>query len=291
MNQQSVVSSNKTVGGLLVAAVAACSLAAMAVGPAPTANATCASFSGINLGSGCTSTFGGLAIAFGTGATATANGFLATGIALGTNATSSVHGTFNFGLAAGNNATATSGEIGGRDFANVAITLGDNSATAAGLDGGGGIGNIATNLGNGSQVFAVGVLNMASNTGDGDVTFAAGVANNASNFGGGGNTVVAQSTDRNPAFNRAFAFFSNGTQVTASPGPFALAGSLFQTNQAVIRQTAGFNINGSTSGGAAAPGQRVSVNSASAVGIKKPVKKTAGASGTKAHAASAKRAR
>jgi hypothetical protein len=283
MTQQTVTSTNKTIGGLLVAAVATCSFAAAALGPAPTANATCASFSGINFGSGCTSSFGGMAIAIGAGATASALGFLSTAFAAGSNATASVHGALNLGVAAGTNATAVTGESGGGDFANVAMTFGDNSVAQAGVPGGGGFGNMATNLGNGSQVAALGVLNMASNTGDGDFAVATGVANNASNFGGTGNVVQAASTDSNPAFNRAFAFLSNGTTVAAGPGPFALAGSIFQTGANITKQGPGFNINGLTVGGAAAP---AGVNTASAIGVKKPAKKAAVA-GSRAHAASA----
>jgi hypothetical protein len=229
MNRQSVIPSNKAAGGLVATAVAACSFAA-AARPAPAANATCASFSGINFGSGCTSTLGGMAIAIGAGATAEAAGFLSTAIAMGTNVTSTVRRTLNLAAVVGTHSTAAAGDTSGTDF-----------------------GNVATNLGNDSMVDALGVLNTASNTGGGNSVAAQGVANNASNLGGGGNIVEAVSNAGTLGFNRAFAIFATNTTVVAFPGPLALAGSIFQNGVTVNKKGPGFNINGLQVGGAAAP--------------------------------------
>ena len=61
---------NQTRGksGVLLAALVSGALAAGTLGAAPSANATCASFWGINNGGGCTSKLFSFAIAIGTGA-------------------------------------------------------------------------------------------------------------------------------------------------------------------------------------------------------------------------------
>jgi hypothetical protein len=274
----------KAVSGFLAAAVAACGFAAAALTPTPTANATCASFSGINFGSGCKSTVGGMAIAIGTGATATANGFFSTAIAVGTNISALVSGVFNLGVAAGTGSQVISGNTNGSDIGNIAVSFGDGNNVEAGATSGNGFGNIASSLGNGNFVFAIGALDMASNLGNDSEIEAEGIANNASNFGGNDNVAVAVNTNGSAGFNRAFLMFSNHSVAAANPGPFALAGSIFQTNATVTKESAGFNINGVKVGGAAAPAQQA----ATALSTKTTVK-SAAHTGNKAHSATATR--
>jgi hypothetical protein len=245
MNQRTVI---------LAAAMAACSVAAATLGPAPSANATCASFSGINLGSGCTSTLGGLAIALGPNATAIAAGFLSTAVGIGNSVIASAHGAFSLGIAGGTSSEAIAGNSQGTDLGNIAIALGDHAVAAAFSSTGNGFGNIATNVGNHNEVTAIGDLNVASTLGK-DTVVAEGIANYASDVGGTGNTVEAVGGPglKSPGFSTAFAFFSNGTVVLADPGPLAVAGSILQTGATVAKEGPGFNINGVKVGGAAAP--------------------------------------
>jgi hypothetical protein len=151
-------SANKAIVGLAAAAVVSATFVASALSCAPPAQATCASFSGINLGSGCSSTLGGFAIAIGP-SVAIANGFLSTAIAVGNDATAGSFGALSFAVAAGHS-QAIAGESD-NDFANIAISLGDDSFAQSGRIGGGGFGNVATNIGNGNLVNALGVLNNA----------------------------------------------------------------------------------------------------------------------------------
>ena len=116
--------------------------------------------------------------------------------------------------------------------------------------------------------------------------------NTASNFGGAGNTLTAIGSNSNNAVNilgrqniltsgglgangnlaltlggttnnvtggaasgirtAGFGIFGSGNTVTAGPGPFALAGSIFQTDQTVTQVGTGIAINQNRIGGAAA---------------------------------------
>jgi hypothetical protein len=232
---QRTANSNKAIGGLLTAAMASGMFIASALGSVPTANATCASFWGIGNGNGCTSTVGGMAIAIGTGATASAEGFFSTAMALGNHATAAVTGPLSLGVAAGTTSHATVGVYADGDFANVGITLGDDSDVFVGSMGSGTFGNIATNLGNHGFAAAGGGFNIASSV------------------GGTGNTVEASTNPRTIGLNMAFALFGHGNTVYAFPGPLAIAGSIFQTNQTITKTGPGININGIKVGGAAAP--------------------------------------
>jgi hypothetical protein len=88
---------------LLLSAVASGALAVGALNPAGVANASCASFSGVNIGAGCTSSFSSFALAIGPNATATANGGLDTALAIGNNASAGVlQGSLNGAVALGN---------------------------------------------------------------------------------------------------------------------------------------------------------------------------------------------
>jgi hypothetical protein len=261
------ISTRRAIGGLLAAAVTSGMFVASALGSAPAANATCASFWGFGNGNGCTSTFGGVAIAIGTGASAYADGFLATAITIGNDSGAGAWGNLNYASNVGTGGSAVAGDGYRDDFGNVAISFGDHSYAEADNRLGQGFGNIALNLGNGSAISADGILNTVSNTGDDNDVGATGIANSASNFGGTGNLLQAYTNVAGAVgLNRAFAIFSNKTHVTAFKGPFATAGSVLQTGAIIKLNGPGININGISIGGAAAPAQKgapaVSVKSA-----------------------------
>jgi hypothetical protein len=132
-----------------------------ALGSAPAAHATCASFWGMGNGNGCTSTFGGVAIAIGEDASATADGFFTTAVAMGFVAAAGATGPFTLAVADGKNSDASAGDVKGGDFANLAVAIGTATSSQAGSQFGGGFGNVATNIGNGNFVSAVGDLNTA----------------------------------------------------------------------------------------------------------------------------------
>jgi hypothetical protein len=127
---------------------------------------------------------------------------------------------------------------------------------------------------------------------DNTVQALGGLQNTASNFGGAGNTLTATGSNSNNAVNilgrsitltsgglgangnlaltlggtdnivtggaasgirtAGFGIFGSGNTVTAGPGPFALAGSIFQTDQTVTQVGTGIAINQNRIGGAAA---------------------------------------
>ncbi len=81
---------------------------------------------------------------------------------------------------------------------------------------------------------------------------AAGFVGIAANVGGDNNSVLAGDSD-DVALNLAFNVFGSGNKVQATPGPFAIAGSIGQTGQTITKAGPGFNINnGIVVGGAAA---------------------------------------
>lgn len=248
------------------------SLAAAGLGLSPSASASCLSFSGINIGSGCTSSLFGLAAGLGSGATANAGAF-SSAFSIGKGAEANSAGTLGLAVAAGPdawakieggvlNAAFAAGTAGGvdfaeaqagaskTDFANLAVSLGDSSfAYAGGWDPQTtGAGNVAVNLGKGNNVQAFGFLNGALGVGgnkpfENNIVAASGILNSASSFGGDLNTLNAgtsQSAFANSVFN---AFGSNNT-VTAGTGPATLAGTLFTSGATVTKSTFGVNING-----------------------------------------------
>lgn len=149
---------------LPIVAVSGALGAAGALGSAPTANATCASFSGIGNGNGCTTTnIGDLAIVVGSG-TAIASGGFNTSVAVGTFTYAEARGQFNTAIAVGDpgqndfqggNLVATAYTVG---TLNRAITFGKGSLAEA--DGGPGFNtapvglHTAITLGNGSIAYA-----------------------------------------------------------------------------------------------------------------------------------------
>jgi hypothetical protein len=253
MSLHTVNPTTKALGGILAAAVATCSFAVAALGPAPTANATCASFFGIGNGGGCTSTFGTVAIAIGTGASAEASGFFSTALAVGPDSRALSEGTLGtavaFGATGGSEFTFAGAGGSSGDFLNTVISLG-NDSQALTEDGTPNFGNLALNIGQGTDVRVAGTFNNAINVG-GNEPFR-------------DNTVSASGV-----FSNAYSFFGNENNITAGPGPFAIAGSLFQTGAHITRTGPGFNINGATVGAAAAPAKATTSVKAAAVGSSK----------------------
>ena len=72
-----------------------------------------------------------------------------------------------------------------------------------------------------------------------------------------------------------FNFLGNDNNVSAGPGPLALAGSVFKDGQTVTKEDFGVAINNFRIGGALANSQRSETASASRVSVEKPAKKAA----------------
>ncbi len=259
-------SKNKTVGALLAAAMASSAFAAAAVGYAPTANATCASFFGIGNSASCVSNLTSIAIAIGAGATADASGLFGAAIAVGTDSSAgnAVAGALNFSTAFGEHAVALGGGL-----ASLAVTVGDNSETAAGmLSGIPEFGNSAINLGNSSQgttnsVTANGIISNAVNgLGNAMTLNATGILTHVGTLGGDHSVNHTDPNTLTIASMGIHAFGSNN-DVTVG-GPLAVAISVFQTGATVTQTTPGVNLNGLSNSGAAAP------KGAAARTVKKP---------------------
>ena len=257
----------------LLGGLTAVGLAAAGMGSVPEANATCASFFGINNGNGCTSTLFSVAIGIGANTVANASGFLGAAYAIGDAAEATAGGPLDLAFAAGPASLArVSGSLsaaiatgtqtgayqyaeaeagyGASDFANISLALASDSyAFTGGLDPSQvGAGNFALNLGKGNDVEANGFLNSAiavggTKTYPNNVVYATGTLNNATSFFGDKNN-VAGGTSLGSVLNLGFNVFGSNNSVTAGPGPFALAGALFTSGATVTKEKAGFNING-----------------------------------------------
>lgn len=140
MTQHRAISRTKLAGGVVLGAVAF-GLATTALGTAGSANATCASISGINNGHGCTSSPGSAAFGLGANATATADG-----------------GPLNLAVAVGN--PGPNPFYGGAVLPTQALARGTfNGAFAIGSGtnaGSLGVGNSAIGMGSGSNAFSYG---------------------------------------------------------------------------------------------------------------------------------------
>jgi hypothetical protein len=258
----------KFTGAIILGTLTAGALATGGLGSAPTANATCASFFGINNGGGCTSNLTSIAIAIGTGATANASGLFGAAFAVGNNASAiGFDGIFNVAAAVGDNNHAAA------DFVlTFAAALGGNNASA-GAGGPGGLADLAVNVGgnlNNAQADGLGVLAVnflgsttgaASAQGVGDVAvnvggYYAGVQgnfSNATNLLSPGSQVQALHPPNSEAnLSWAFSILGSNNTVQAGYGPLAVAGSLFQTGATITKVGPGFNINGVVVGGATA---------------------------------------
>jgi hypothetical protein len=121
--------------------------------------------------------------------------------------------------------------------------------------------NIATNAGNnGSVAAAIGYGNLALNLGAGVATLAEAAGSLSTGVNLFGTHSIAAAFDLNDPTNlsagfanSAFSVFGSHNTVESGPGPFAVAGSLFQTGTTVKKSEPGVNINAVTVGGAAAP--------------------------------------
>jgi hypothetical protein len=239
MTQHTAFPANKAIGGLLVAVVANCSFAAAALGPAPAANATCASFFGIGNSANCFSNLTSVAIAVGDGASAYADGLFGGAFSLGNNAEASTgtgpsdrSGALDLAVAIGDNAGAGTG--GSLAFGAVILGTGYNGAQAGDSTS---FGSIAIVLGGSGTVSNVNVA--ATN----------GVGNIAIDLFGSQNIVAAFDT-----VSSAFSVGGSNTGVYAD-GPLAVSGSILQTNAVITKTGPGFNINGFKVGAAAATGR------------------------------------
>ncbi|WP_059018477.1 hypothetical protein [Mycobacterium sp. M26] len=241
--------------GVLAGVLACGALSVSALGTAPPAYATCASFFGLGNSAECKSGFGSIAIGIGPGATAWAEGLFSAALAIGTNSTvyTANTGVLQIGVALGDSAEAESyGAL------NIAIATGDDGAARAEN----GIANIALNLATQSSfTLAKGSLNIAVNLlggqtgGTANTTVALGTANLAVNVNVLGDNKVEAGEyfpDVPAVGSVAVNLFGNGNTVTAGPGPLAIAGSIGQSGATVTKTGPGFNINGVRVFGAAA---------------------------------------
>ena len=243
----------RTKGSVLLGALVSGALAAGALGGAPSANATCASFWGINNGGGCSSTLFTAAIAIGPGATATATGLFGAAFAIGSTAQAFTSGDFNFATAVGSAAIATAGglfgiaaDISKNGFSevdgllNIAIDVSPANTGADEISSAKGVGDIGLNL----FGKATGVSQNA--------TFADGYFSIASNLLGT-NSKVSAGTAKS-FWNLAFNAVGSGNDVTAGPGPLAVAGALDQHNVTVAQAAPGINVYTRVALGAASVG-------------------------------------
>jgi hypothetical protein len=121
--------------------------------------------------------------------------------------------------------------------------------------------DIATNAGNnGSVAAAIGYGNVALDLGSGFATVAEAIGSLSTGVNLFGTRSLAEAfdlkdpTDLTAGFaNSAFSVFGSRNIVESGPGPFAIAGSVFQTGATVKKSGPGLNVNGLGVGGAAAP--------------------------------------
>jgi hypothetical protein len=244
----------------LLGGLTAIGLVAAGMSSIPAASATCASFFGIGNSADCTSTLFSGAIAVGPGAQAYAEGAFGTALAIGEGSGAEVHNPFGLAATLGAHSTATTKGLFGIAL-NVGA-LGGAQTFGKGADYSGLGFNIALNVGGpktgdgssdnpGGYAEAYGVGNIASNLFGGDSTEvdANGVASTATNLGGSGSpsnplSVYVGDVSGNGLFNNAFNVLGQGNYVYAGPGPFAVAGTILQTDATAIKEKPGFNING-----------------------------------------------
>lgn len=170
---------SRRAGGMLLGAVATGALAMGSLGSPATANASCISFSGFNVGGGCTTSgIGDLAIVFGSG-TAIAKGGLNTAIVFGAgSATADSAGNLNVALSVNGGTSTIAPKTGtGTTTAgfNLIAALGNKAVSTVGLTSDDGKGNASnasiTNIvvaGPNSTATASGLYNIAlANAGGG----------------------------------------------------------------------------------------------------------------------------
>jgi hypothetical protein len=261
-------------GGVLLGAAASGALAAAALVGAGTANATCASISGVSAGTGCTSSATSFAIGLGPGTVASANGLFTGAIANGATKTGTdvtiaqSTGAFSLAYAGGKNTQSyTQGNLA------LAIAQGDGLSSFAGQTPGDN-GNVAINVAQGetnpgfNNVVASGQGNIAANLGGTTTPTRAvlvqayGTGNAAFNLAGNGSWVSAGNSVIGGAVNETgipggtastagLAFNARGDNNTVSAvGPLAVAGGIGQNNQnganRILQVGPGLNINHNT---------------------------------------------
>ncbi|BBX08190.1 hypothetical protein [Mycolicibacterium aichiense] len=265
---------NKVAGGILLASLGAGAVAA-ALGSAPQASASCASFFGIGNSTNCFSTPTSVAIALGPGAQAYALGTLGSAISVGKLSFSKIEedtvlnsvtalgysagayanrgSRLGTSVAVGNDATAI---LAGGDL-NFAAALGDSSVGYAGRTplADKAFGNIAIAVGSSryvAQAAAEGIGNIALNvfspsstTPFGSNVLAVGSFNVAASFFSRDSQVFAGFGGKQQTGTRnvAFSGFGRRNDIEAH-GPGSIVGSLFQTSTTVLRSGPGVTING-----------------------------------------------
>jgi len=263
----------RAIGGIVMA-LGTGALAAAALGAAPHASASCASFFGIGNSADCTSTPTSFAIALGPGARAYAAGTLGSAISVGALSYASTDDNTVLGSATAlgngagayltNGARLSSAFAAGTDAAavissgvlNLAAGLGDhtlgyvNTPTSR-LAGG----NLAVAVGNsrylvqavadGTGNAAFNIFSPASAKDFGSNVVAAGTFNMAASLLSRDSLVYAgygpkQTTGTR---NAAFSVFGRGNDIEAG-GPGSIVGSIFESGAKVLRQGPGLTING-----------------------------------------------
>lgn len=202
MTYRAATKRNRAGGAIATLAVAA---GVVAVGPAPAANASCASFFGIGNTANCTSGFGSIAIVTGAGAVAQAGGLLGLAISIGANSRTYA---------------GTPGAVP-INIGNIAIDYGNHTGGNNAVEASG-IGNLSANLG-GKDVFVI----------------VRGVFSNATNVAGGDSVVGT-----NGLLSWAFNAFGTVNNVGAGPGFLTISGSVGQHGSTVSQAPFGINING-----------------------------------------------
>jgi hypothetical protein len=295
--------------GLAGVTVLTGALVATALTSPATASATCASFFGIGSTAQCTSSLTSIAIAIGTGATASATGLFTITVsnglgnsagqttlanadgrfniayAGGPNSGTLTHSNFSVGIVQGNRVVSIVGAVSGKDFFNAAVGLGSQGLTAPGATASyvllvAGNGNLAVDLFGGrgltgGGVEAYGTLNRAVNVGG------------SKNFVSAGTFAIPAGPARPSVLSTAFNLFGSGNVVESIPGPLAVAGAIGQTGATVKRSKPGITINGVALPAATAAGgkKKAAPGAASSQGAKstgdgahKSARKGAGAS-------------
>jgi hypothetical protein len=131
MGKHRAISTERRAGGLLLGAVASGALAAAACGSAGTANATCASISGVGNGNGCTSAATSFAVGLGNNSTANAEGLFNGAVAVGDGSLAEAAGVGAFGTPGTGNVALSVGtnvESIAAGTGNLAIAAGDPGA-------------------------------------------------------------------------------------------------------------------------------------------------------------------
>ena len=245
---QRVIAKTKFTGVVTAGALAVGVFAAAGLGSAPAANASCASFFGINNGGGCTSTPLSIAIAIGSGATAIAQGLFGAAVSLGNGAFTRTYDAFDFATAVGPQTSALAAGV----FA-LATQLGGSGSEAVVLGPGSpGTGKIGANIALGvgdtgpTQTVAAGFGNIGFTLFDkatGSSTqgvSATGFVNTAAGVGGTDNFAIA---GKGTGFgNVAFNILGSGSEAEAAFGPFAWAGTLSQIKATVTQSHPGINL-------------------------------------------------